>query len=127
MLAMPRLPTPTATRAPGRTRRRRLDACQSRRTSAATSATWGCGCVWRGGVTGGMSTYVYLTRGLREPSYCSKLGRSPPADRPSPLRPARRLDLRLTAAAACPIAPPRTLLVRGGHGDVAQTPGPRPD
>src|SRR5262245_30997647 len=53
---MPRLPQPTATRIPGLMRLAVLEESHCRRTSAATSATRGCGAVWRTSWTCGMST-----------------------------------------------------------------------
>src|SRR6185437_6042349 len=55
-LAMPRLPTPTATRLPRRMRPATRESRHCRRTSPATSAITGCGAVWRSGATCGMFT-----------------------------------------------------------------------
>src|SRR5437763_9035064 len=67
---MARLPHPTATRIPGLTRRASLEPSHCRRVSAATSATAGCGAVWRTSWTGGMSTEASSAVGS-----CGKLSR----------------------------------------------------
>src|SRR5262245_52748412 len=64
MLRMPRLPTPTATRAPGLSRFARPDSSHRRRTSPGTSATVGCGAVCFSGATSGMSTGSGLRGGV---------------------------------------------------------------